>query len=602
LAIPKPPVKVTAPRELLVLEVVLVELVMPPTNNLLAIPTPPAVVMVPPLVEDTASVVLLVAIPPDNNKAPVVLLVDTVVVVPLITVKEAVDGVVPPMAPGAANVAPDKEDAFKLATLVVDATVKGEVPVDNVEVITPEALKVVNAAVEGVVPPIAPGAANVAPDKEDAFKLVTFVVLDTVNGAVPVETVETNVFAVTDVPTKSCLAIAAPPAKVILPPLLLLVASVVLLVAIPPDNSNAPVVLLVVAVAVVPVITVKVAVEGVVPPITPGAANVAPDNVLAFKLATLVVDATVKGAVPVETVESKNGEDTDVPTNSCLAIAAPPAKVILPPLVEDTASVVLLVAIPPDNSNVPVVLLVLDVVVVPVITVKEAVEGVVPPIAPGVANVAPDKEDAFKLATLVVDATVKGAVPVDNVEVIAPEALKVVKAAVDGVVPPIAPGAANVAPDNVLAFKLATFVVLDTVNGAVPVETVETKNGEDTDVPTKSCLAIATPPAKVILPPLLLLVASVVLLVAIPPDNSNAPVMLLVLDVVLLELVIPPTSKFVPTKSFLAIATPPAVVIVPPLLLLVASVVLLIPIPPLILKDPVTDEVDVVPRLETIAP
>ena len=39
-------------------------------------------------------------------------------------------------------------------------------------------------------------------------------------------------------------------------------------------------------------------------------------------------------------------------------------------------------------------------------------------------------------------------------------------------VPPIAPGLANVAPPNKLAFKLGTTVVLDTDNGAVPVETV----------------------------------------------------------------------------------------------------------------------------------
>jgi len=35
----------------------------------------------------------------------------------------------------------------------------------------------------------------------------------------------------------------------------------------------------------------------------PGAAKVAPFKLLAFKLATLVVDATVNGAVPVATVE-----------------------------------------------------------------------------------------------------------------------------------------------------------------------------------------------------------------------------------------------------------------------------------------------------------
>ena len=47
-----------------------------------------------------------------------------------------------------------------------------------------------------------------------------------------------------------------------------------------------------------------------------------------------------------------------------------------------------------------------------------------------------------------------------------------VNAAVPAVVPPIAPGLAKVAPPNKLAFKLETNVVLDTVNGAVPVETV----------------------------------------------------------------------------------------------------------------------------------
>ena len=56
---------------------------------------------------------------------------------------------------------------------------------------------------------------------------------------------------------------------------------------------------------------------------------------------------------------------------------------------------------------------------------------VVPPIAPGAANVAPFKLAAFKLATLVVDATVNGAVPVAIVEV------TVVKRPVDAVVAPM---------------------------------------------------------------------------------------------------------------------------------------------------------------------
>ena len=56
---------------------------------------------------------------------------------------------------------------------------------------------------------------------------------------------------------------------------------------------------------------------------------------------------------------------------------------------------------------------------------------VVLPIAPGAANVAPFKLLAFKLATLVVDATVNGAVPVPMVEV------TVVKRPVDAVVAPM---------------------------------------------------------------------------------------------------------------------------------------------------------------------
>jgi hypothetical protein len=58
-------------------------------------------------------------------------------------------------------------------------------------------------------------------------------------------------------------------------------------------------------------------------------------------------------------------------------------------------------------------------------------EAAVPPIAPGLANVAPLRLDAFKFATLVVDATVNGAVPVVAVDV------TVVKRPVDAVVAPI---------------------------------------------------------------------------------------------------------------------------------------------------------------------
>ena len=56
--------------------------------------------------------------------------------------------------------------------------------------------KVVKAPDPAVVLPIEPGAAKVAPPNVDAFRFGTFVVEDTVNGAVPVATVDTSVFAV----------------------------------------------------------------------------------------------------------------------------------------------------------------------------------------------------------------------------------------------------------------------------------------------------------------------------------------------------------------------------------------------------------------------
>lgn len=53
----------------------------------------------------------------------------------------------------------------------------------------------------------------------------------------------------------------------------------------------------------VSVSVVNLPVLGVVLPIAPGEAKVAPFSELAFRLATLVVEVTTSGAVPVETVE-----------------------------------------------------------------------------------------------------------------------------------------------------------------------------------------------------------------------------------------------------------------------------------------------------------
>jgi hypothetical protein len=70
--------------------------------------------------------------------------------------------------------------------------------------------------------------------------------------------------------------------------------------------------------------------------------------------------------------------------------------------------------------------------------------------------VAPFNVLALRLATFVLDVTV-----ID------------VKAPFPGVVLPIDPGLANVAPLSKFALRLVTTVVLETVNGAVPVDTVD---------------------------------------------------------------------------------------------------------------------------------
>ena len=162
-------------------------------------------------------------------------------------VNEPVLAVVPPIAPGLANVAPVRELAFKLGTLVVLAMTRGAVPVATVLVITPLAPILVNNPVLAVVPPIAPGLAKVAPPNKLAFKLETLVVLAIISGAVPLATVE----------------VITPLAPILV-------------------NNPEPALTL---------------------PMDPGLANVAPPSKDAFKLATTVVLDIISGVVPLATVE-----------------------------------------------------------------------------------------------------------------------------------------------------------------------------------------------------------------------------------------------------------------------------------------------------------
>jgi hypothetical protein len=79
----------------------------------------------------------VVVVPGRVERAPPAALVTTPALVSPESVKEVkvpVPAVPVPIFPGEAKVAPFKEEAFKLATLVVEATTKGAVPVVAVEV------------------------------------------------------------------------------------------------------------------------------------------------------------------------------------------------------------------------------------------------------------------------------------------------------------------------------------------------------------------------------------------------------------------------------------------------------------------------------------
>jgi hypothetical protein len=106
--------------------------------------------------------------------------------VAVIEVKVAAAAVVPPIA--MLLIVPKVPELIVIVPAPV--VVKDWLLVVVLAVITPVAVKVVNEPVLGVVEPIGPGEAKVAPLKLDAFRLATLVVLETTKGAVPVETVE----------------------------------------------------------------------------------------------------------------------------------------------------------------------------------------------------------------------------------------------------------------------------------------------------------------------------------------------------------------------------------------------------------------------------
>jgi hypothetical protein len=161
------------------------------------------------------------------------------------------------------------------------------------------------------------------------------------------------------------LAIESPPAVVNDPPFVADVASVTFDIPSPPESRTEPVALLVLAVVSLLVILGKVRVElAYVIPLPAEIADVPlPSNTpVDVKVVAPVPPYATAIAVPCHTpAVTLPPMLRSVPTNNFLAVAIPPAVVIVPPFVEDVASVVLLKPNPPLSKTEPVVL---DVLVV----------------------------------------------------------------------------------------------------------------------------------------------------------------------------------------------------------------------------------------------
>jgi hypothetical protein len=122
-----------------------------------------------------------------------------------------------------------------------------------------------------------------------------------------------------------------------------------------------------------------------------------------------VVEIVMLAARSPPTTDEKVGSPDALPCSTVVVVPArvpsnPPEVLVTTPAVVNPASVT---------------------EVLPVRVVKVPLPGVPDPIDPGAAKVAPFKDEAFRLATLVVEATTKGAVPVATVEVNCPDILMV---------------------------------------------------------------------------------------------------------------------------------------------------------------------------------
>jgi hypothetical protein len=207
----------------------------------------------------------------------------------------------------------------------------------------------------------------------------------------------------------------------------------------------------------------KLTVPGVVPPIVPGAANVAPFRLLAFKFATLVALLTVKGAVPVLTDEVRVCTVT-LPEESVVNPVFAPKE----PLALYWTWLLDPAGAPPAPNEVVDPLILASRVLVEVLYQISPFASV-----PGLPAMEP---------TLMPDAVELG------LNVWSTPAGKAIAPLMVGVA---MVGEVNVCPLIELAFRLGTFVALATVNGGVPVPTTEI-NVDAVRLPVASALTTLT--------------------------------------------------------------------------------------------------------------
>lgn len=282
------------------------------------------------------------------------------------------------------------------------------------------AVTVVKVAAPGVVPPIVPGSANVFPLSWAAFKLLTTVVELTVNGAVPVVTVDWICPELAILSSGELKKLVKPVAEAKLIPLITLELVLVaagkltpltvfeLLALVPLVRSKLTPLTAVAPTAALALVTAKLS------NFEPSAVKAASEKeTIVPEVAEEVTVSAERVPMPVMlandpavrsplTTPPKLGSPDALP---CKTVVVVPAKVpIKPPEVLVTTPAV-------DNPT-----SVTEVLAVTVVNV--AAPGVVPPIVPGAAKVAPFRSEAFKFETTVVDETEKGAVPVLTVETI----------------------------------------------------------------------------------------------------------------------------------------------------------------------------------------